>query len=285
MVDAITTIVKECQRRLINMPYVPATTYGRAALGKEGVANESFHTFLFSDKEVGVQLLKDVGLLRSKVTCNTCGRDMTWYAEPNRKDGFRWAMSEEDTCFRYDPHDIVRRVPAHIIQQEHQFSTKTINDWCQFCREAMLVYLEGCSEKIGGPNKTVEIDESKFGRRKYHRGHPVKGQWVFGGVECESGKTFLVPVPDRTADTVMDVLTAWTEPGTSIISDCWPAYTVTRTKQSTIPSALFTCAPAYILTPMKARGGTSRRFSTPTTGRLITSTAQPNTCSTPHAGR
>jgi hypothetical protein len=25
----------------------------------------------------------------------------------------------------------------------------------------MLVFLEGCSVKIGGPNKTVEIDESK----------------------------------------------------------------------------------------------------------------------------
>jgi len=39
----------------------------------------------------------------------------------------------------------------------------------------MLVFMEGCSEKIGGPNKTVKIDKSKFGQRKYHRGHPVKG--------------------------------------------------------------------------------------------------------------
>jgi hypothetical protein len=41
----------------------------------------------------------------------------------------------------------------------------------------------------------------KFGRRKYHKGHPVKGQWVFGGVESETGKMFLVPVTDKTADT------------------------------------------------------------------------------------
>jgi hypothetical protein len=58
----------------------------------------------------------------------------------------------------------------------------------------------GCSEKIGGPNKTVEIDDSKFGKCKYGKGHPVKGHWEFGGVEREAGRTFLVPVPDRTAD-------------------------------------------------------------------------------------
>jgi transposase-like protein len=84
--------------------------------------------------------------------------------------------------------------------------------------------MESCSETIGGPNKTVEIDESKFGKRKYGRGHPVKGQGVFGGVERESGKTFLVPVPDRTADTLMAVTDAWIEPGTTVISDCWGAY-------------------------------------------------------------
>ena len=88
----------------------------------------------------------------------------------------------------------------------------------------MLVYMEGCSEKIGGPNKTLEIDESKFGKRKNGRGHPVKGQGVFGGVERESGKTFLVPVPDRSAETLMAVIEAWIEPGIAVVSDCWGAY-------------------------------------------------------------
>jgi hypothetical protein len=31
----------------------------------------------------------------------------------------------------------------------------------------MLEYDLGSSEKIGGPNKTVEIDDSKFGQRRY----------------------------------------------------------------------------------------------------------------------
>ena len=37
--------------------------------------------------------------------------------------------------------------------------------------------------KIGGEGKIVEIDESKFGKRKFHRGRRVDGVWVFGGVE------------------------------------------------------------------------------------------------------
>ena len=78
-----------------------------------------------------------------------------------------------------------------------------------------MVFLEGSSVKIGGPNKTVEIGVSKFGRRKYHRGHPVKGKWVFGGVERDSGRTFLVPVPDRTSDTLVAIKRDWIEPGTS----------------------------------------------------------------------
>jgi len=88
-----------------------------------------------------------------------------------------------------------------------------------------LEYVTGCSEKIGGPNKTVEID-IKFGRCKYQRGHAVKVQWVSGGVEREFGKTFLVPVPNRTADTLMAVVSAWIEPSTTVISDCWAAYRV-----------------------------------------------------------
>jgi transposase-like protein len=106
----------------------------------------------------------------------------------------------------------------------HRFGSDTIAAWGLFYREKMLVYIKGCSEKIGGPKKTVEINESKFGPRKYHGGHPDKGQWVLGGVKRESGKTFLVQVPDRTADILMAVINAWFEPGTTVISDCWGTY-------------------------------------------------------------
>jgi len=47
---------------------------------------------------------------------------------------------------------------------------------------------------------------------------------VFGGVERRSGRTFLVPVPDRTADTLTATIREWIEPGTTVISDCWGGY-------------------------------------------------------------
>jgi hypothetical protein len=85
-------------------------------------------------------------------------------------------------------YDTVHRVPAHTIQQEHQFGSATITDWSKLCREVTLDYVLGSSQKIGGSNKTVENDESMFGLRKYDRGLKVKGQWVFVGVEREFGK-------------------------------------------------------------------------------------------------
>ena len=44
-------------------------------------------------------------------------------------------------------------------------------------------YLIDYPVQIGGPYSVVEIDETKFFHRKYHRGEWKEGQWVFGGVE------------------------------------------------------------------------------------------------------
>ena len=70
----------------------------------------------------------------------------------------------------------------------------------------------------------MQIDESKFGKRKYHRGHHVEGQWVFGGIEQDSGKCFLMAVDRRDEETLLPIIQKWIEPGTIIVSDCWKAY-------------------------------------------------------------
>ena len=45
----------------------------------------------------------------------------------------------------------------------------TIVDWYDFARLVCLKILEQDSEQIVGVGTEVEIGESKFGKRKYHR--------------------------------------------------------------------------------------------------------------------
>lgn len=76
-------------------------------------------------------------------------------------------------------------------------STTTATHWGSWCYNVVLNGIMETKIKLGGPGMIVEIDESKFGRRKYHRGHKVEGQWVFGGIERDTGRVFMVPVEDR----------------------------------------------------------------------------------------
>ena len=74
------------------------------------------------------------------------------------------------------------------------------------------------------PPIVVEIDESYFFHRKFHRGRRVNGLWVFAAIERDSGLCMMEVVPDRTAQTLVPVIQQWCLPGTHIISDGWAAY-------------------------------------------------------------
>ncbi|KAJ8964757.1 hypothetical protein NQ314_004648 [Rhamnusium bicolor] len=75
------------------------------------------------------------------------------------------------------------------------------------------------SENIGGPNKIVEIDEAKIGKRKYNRGRYLEGQWVFGAIERETKRFFLEAVEQRNIDTLLDIIKQRILPGTTVHSD------------------------------------------------------------------
>ena len=124
------------------------------------------------------------------------------------------------------------------IQHEVEICSEAAVNWASYCREICLLSYVDNPEQLGGEGKTVEIDmfmlriiliklfldESKFGRRKFWRGHRVDGYWVFGGVERESGRVFMEVVEKRDADTLIPLLEKWVKKGSTVVSDCWKAY-------------------------------------------------------------
>ncbi|XP_054269858.1 uncharacterized protein LOC128995988 [Macrosteles quadrilineatus] len=111
-----------------------------------------------------------------------------------------------------------------FIRRELGIASATIVDWYSFTREVYVNHMVDRSERIGGPQAVVQIDEAKFGRRKYNRGRIIEGQWVFGGIDVNTKRTFLVPVESRDSATLLALIREWILPGTTIISDCWRAY-------------------------------------------------------------
>ena len=104
-------------------------------------------------------------------------------------------------------------------------STETVVDWYNYCREVCADrIMNHHAGPIGGTGRTVEIDESKFGKMKYHRGRPIEGKWVFGGICRETKACFLVPVERRDRDTLLPIIRAHILPGTRVMSDLWKAY-------------------------------------------------------------
>ena len=246
MVDKFEAVVKKYQDLLEISMTLPATSYGRSLVGRNGVPTRLFFAYLFMGSSNGIAFLKETGLIRSEILCWKCGENMNFSVRERDTDGYAWRCCKRRNSVRCGgsrsvrygswftrskltmvevlllTYDIIRNVPSSMIETEYSVQSEARRNWYKLCREVIVWHVEMTSEKIGGEGKVV--DESKFGRRKYHRGHHVRGQWVFGEVERGSGKTFLVPVADRTADSLVTIIKNRIEPGTRIISDCWAAY-------------------------------------------------------------
>ena len=83
------------------------------------------------------------------------------------------------------------------------------------------------TRRIGGPGHIIEIDESKFGKRKYNRGRRVVGKWVLGGYCRTTGECFLVECDynnKRNHHSTAHLAAAHVEPATIILTDKWKGY-------------------------------------------------------------
>jgi len=112
----------------------------------------------------------------------------------------------------------------NFCQAELKIGKDSAIKWNNNIREVCANKLITNPSILGGPNTTVEIDESMFTRRKNEVGRILPQQWVFGGICRETRESFIVPIQNRSKETLMPIISANILPGTKIISDRWRAY-------------------------------------------------------------
>ncbi|TRY81225.1 hypothetical protein TCAL_10446 [Tigriopus californicus] len=124
-------------------------------------------------------------------------------------------------------------LPLHFCAtQSGGMTEKTATDWANFHRDICQSFVNQ-NHMIGGmfidengdlQPEEVEIDETLMARAKYHRGRHPAPIWVVGGVTRRTGNCFMVEVPNRTRQTLEEVIVEHVRGGSRIYTDGWAGY-------------------------------------------------------------
>jgi len=197
----------------------------------DGMNDEEFDDWLIS-----------AGLLHSFQTCDTCGEHMTLQGRNRVWVCNRRACRQGNTkptkgilagTFFEEAHEPRKRVfllsylwlqgrlTVKDIEYEHKISHNAIVYWMDKFRKICSRYFDHHPIGVGGNNVVVEVDETyitaRHGRRgRWVRRHPF---WIFGGIERGSGLAFLIPVPDRKAVTLLQLIWFHVRPGILIFHE------------------------------------------------------------------
>ncbi len=80
--------------------------------------------------------------------------------------------------------------------------------------------------KIAGPGSVVEVDEMKFGKRKYNIGRVIEGSWPVGIIDHDTNELRIELRPNnvRDANNLLRIINKHVEKGATIMTDFWRAY-------------------------------------------------------------
>ena len=201
--------------------------------------------FIKSEPKELLKWFMDRGLIRKDVLCDICGLKCNLSKRDRLTDGFTWRCPKHrnfETGLRkysffegsnFTLHDIMQIIYSFLghetmLQMSKDVGMnykKTAGTWMSKIRILFRKYVMDhiFSEKFEGE---IEIDESKFGRkRKYHRGHGSGIDiWIFGMVEKKSNRIILYPVAKRDRVTLLPLIKRHVAEGARIYSDGWRAY-------------------------------------------------------------
>ena len=119
----------------------------------------------------------------------------------------------------------MQKAVYNIILYETGLNRKTI--W-RLMKEVSSILVKSYYKKertIGGDGVIVEIDEFKFGKRKYYKGHRVERVWIFGMVEKTTNeKLNWLQLMYKTADTLTEKLIKNVDRNSTLYGDSWKGY-------------------------------------------------------------
>jgi transposase-like protein len=194
---------------------------------------------LFDDENACQNFLFDLGVFYPRNSCPKCSSKLILDGGKSyrcRKKGCRKRISlHEDTIFSKShlPCNTILHLaylwllecPTDAITKLLDVSKPTVIAFRHHFRSIVECAIDSNDTIVGGENIVVEIDESKFGKRKYHRGHRVEGVWVVGGVERTPERRMFAQVVDkRDSATLLQVISNHVAAGSIIHTDLWGGY-------------------------------------------------------------
>jgi len=120
---------------------------------------------------------------------------------------------------------LTRNMSTKAISLVLNVSKYTIKKYKRRLSKIMKKIIKENNTKIGGNGIIVEVDESKFGHRKYNRGRIVEGVWILGLVErTQQRRTIMVTIKRKTAKSLRKRILKYVAEGSIIHSDGWKGY-------------------------------------------------------------
>lgn len=199
-----------------------------------------FNSMFSNDKEC-VKYLAEKGVFYRTHQCPSCGRDMkqviahSVFRCQTKKCKRRQVSLRSHTFFfgsRLSCLKIMRLAnlwlsgaTPQVARLQTGHGKHAVADFYRHFRHLVSSSLLEHDRVIGGQGITVEIDETKLGKRKYHRGHRVDGVWVVVGIErTQEARIFLVAVDKRDETTLLNLISSHVAAGSTIMTDRWRGY-------------------------------------------------------------